>query len=71
MQLNREITNLTEQDAGISRALLALIRQGDFDLKGESVVRAGALFSWLESLDARIMKTISPPAPLKAKEIKK
>jgi len=62
--MNSPVAKLNKSDVEICRAFKAIVKDANFDVKGEALSKLGALFRWFEELDKRIEETVkAPPAP--------
>lgn len=54
-----EIKRLDSIDVDNLKILKSIIESGNFDIKGNAVMRVAALFSWLDGLEVRFINEIT------------
>ena len=54
----REVLGFTSDDVKKAQALKRVLKQGDFNIKGDAINWVASLFNWFEGLDMKIEDSI-------------
>jgi len=63
-----ELKLVKEEDVDNLKMLMAVVNSGNFEIKGEAIVKVASLFNWLHSLQATLEDTLKRQALSGAKK---
>lgn len=69
MQLS-PVVDFKDEDLQKYAAMKAVIKQGDFKIRGDAVIMAASLFAWFEGIEFKIKHSIEESKKVGAPKIK-